>query len=256
MTAPENRVHATIGRGFVPSSSARALFTAAVSLASGKPVDQCGQRIAVFRRRAFVFAQLYPGKQFEPGRLLLSCLTDGTPNRSVSDLHLTTCTGDRGLDHEQLRQIHALIVRGCELQRFPELRIGCVPVAGEHECFRGIPQVLAPTRQHPEPNVFLVGLSNPPMALARLSHSSVRPATKPLPCGSALRDREPVDKRLHLVGKCCDTLGVAQPHLQEGVEPDGDHPRYRLSQLLARAHTPAACVRAPAGQSQGEATAC
>ena len=96
----------------------------------------------------------------------------------------------------------------------------------------------------PSRHVFLVRLSNPPMTLARLSHSSVRPATKPLACGSALREREPVDKRLHLIGKCRDTLGVAQPHLQERVEPDGDHPRYRLSQLrCARVRLLHACAR-------------
>ena len=49
-----------------------------------------------------------------------------------------------------------------------------------------------------------------------------------------MRERELVDERAHLVGKRRDALGVAEPHLEQGVEPECDQPRHRLSHRRAR----------------------
>ena len=46
-----------------------------------------------------------------------------------------------------------------------------------------------------------------------------------------MRECELVDEHLHLVCKRCNTLRVAEPHLEQRVVPDRDQPRHRLSQL-------------------------
>ena len=69
------------------------------------------------------------------------------------------------------------------------------------------------------------------MSLARRSQSGVRPPAKPPVPVLTVRKRELVYECAHCIGKTCNTLRVAEPHLEQRVVPDRDQACHRLSQL-------------------------
>ena len=59
----------------------------------------------------------------------------------------------------------------------------------------------------------------------------LRPAAEPAARRAALRQRELVDQRAHLLGQDGDTFGVAQAHLDQRLPPGGVEARHRMAQL-------------------------
>ena len=68
-----------------------------------------------------VLAQVDEREQLEPGCLLGPRLLEGAPDRGAAGLGAAVGTRDRGLEEQQLRQIHPLAQLVRDLQCFLEL---------------------------------------------------------------------------------------------------------------------------------------
>ena len=103
-----------------------------------------------------------------------------------------------------------------------------VEIAVKNERLRCIRERLAAARDHSEGRVLFVGSPDLSKAFARVPATRVRQSAEPTAARLALRQRELVDERPHLIGDCTDTLRVAEANLDERVEPHRHHQRHRL----------------------------
>lgn len=116
----------------------------------GKPIHQCGKGLPILDSGAVVLAELEQRHQFEPRRLLRSSLCNRPPSRRAGRGGLATRTGNPSLNHEKLRQVHALVERLRDLERLVDLSLGHLQFAREQQGFGSIAEHLASACEHPE----------------------------------------------------------------------------------------------------------
>ena len=153
------------------TSSCRAVLAPSrqrLCLALREAVRRARQARVVFGRCTVAVAQFKQRYQLQPRCLLRSGLRDRASDRGISGRAVATCARDGSLHREQLRQIYALPERVSHLQRVLEFVLRAIPVAGKYQGLRRIPRTHS-SRQHPEPGIVFVRLSNAAIAVARLS---------------------------------------------------------------------------------------
>ena len=113
-----------------------------------------------------------------------------------------------------------------------QLRFGSLPILCNHARFHSVAQRLGFACEHSPARVFIVSVANPVITVERIAQACVGPAAEPAACGSALPERELVYQRMHFIGEHPYAFGIAEPHLEERIEPECDEPRHRLPESL------------------------